>query len=150
MVQKQKNLNPVAQITAEICALVRLMPNGVIKNRTTRSFVWETEVQPTPLSMKYRIKIEYAYGNSPQVFVTYPNPLSRYSGERTLPHCYSTEDQRICLYYPGFREWNKGKLIAKTILPWASEWLQYYELWLATGMWLGEGIHPKKDECKKK
>ncbi|MDY0295864.1 MAG: hypothetical protein RB296_00975 [Acidobacteriota bacterium] len=32
-------------------------------------------------------------------------------------------------------------IIAKTIVPWASEWLIFYELWLATGEWLGGGIH---------
>ena len=149
MVQIRKNLNPTAQITAEIGALVRLMPNGVIVNQTSHSFVWETELQPTPLSMVYRIKIEYSYGDPPQVFVTYPNPLSRFPGISILPHTYSTEKQRLCLYYPGIGEWNKDKLIARTIIPWTSEWLQYYELWLATGKWLGEGIHPIKNDCKK-
>lgn len=149
MVQKRKNLNPTAQITAEIGALVRLMPSGVFTNQTSHSFVWETDLQPTPLSMKYRIKIEYSYGTSPQVFVIYPNPLIKYPSESTLPHTYSTEEQKICLYYPGFREWSKEKLIARTILPWASEWLQYYELWLATGMWLGEGIHPERNKSEK-
>ena len=33
--------------------------------------------------------------------------------------------------------------IADTIIPWTSEWLFFYELWLATGgEWLGEGEHP--------
>lgn len=33
--------------------------------------------------------------------------------------------------------------IADTLVPWASEWLLFYELWLATdGQWLGEGEHP--------
>ena len=32
--------------------------------------------------------------------------------------------------------------LATTIVPWCSEWLFYYELWLATGEWLGGGVHP--------
>lgn len=30
-------------------------------------------------------------------------------------------------------------LIANTIVPWTSEWLFYYEIWLATGQWHGGG-----------
>ena len=149
MAQKKKILNPVAQIAAEIGALIRLMPQGAIKKRTSNSFVWEAEIMPTPLSMLYRIKIEYSYGKSPKVFVTNPYPLSKYPGMKVLPHTYSTEEQRLCLYYPGIGEWNSNKLIARTILPWASEWLQFYELWLATGIWYGEGLHPQKNEKKK-
>lgn len=149
MVQKQKTLNSAAQIVAEIGALKKTMPQGVINKRSSNSFVWETEIQPTPLSLLYRIKIEYSYGKTPQVFVTSPCPLKKFPGTKVLPHTYSTKEQKLCLYYPGIGEWNKNKLIARTILPWASEWLQYYELWLATGFWLGEGLHPKKNEKKK-
>ena len=30
----------------------------------------------------------------------------------------------------------------ETIVPWASLWLYYYEVWHATGEWLGGGEHP--------
>ena len=33
------------------------------------------------------------------------------------------------------------KLISNTIIPWTIEWLYFYELWLATGEWLGGGEH---------
>lgn len=33
-------------------------------------------------------------------------------------------------------------LIADTYIPWAIEWLYYYEIWLVTGEWCGGGIHP--------
>ncbi|MFG1635413.1 hypothetical protein ACGFKX_11315 [Pseudonocardia alni] len=49
---------------------------------------------------------------------------------------YSADEP--CLYYGD--EWNDTKLLASTILPWASEWLQFYELWHATGVWLGGGV----------
>jgi hypothetical protein len=32
-------------------------------------------------------------------------------------------------------------LLAYTVVPWISEWLLYYELWLFTGEWTGGG-HP--------
>lgn len=33
-------------------------------------------------------------------------------------------------------------LISETIVPWASEWLFYFELWLVTKEWMGGGEHP--------
>ena len=62
--------------------------------------------------------------------------------DKELPHVYSQKEQRLCLYYPRGRcAWNSSMGIAKTIMPWTSEWLFFYELWLATGEWLGGGIH---------
>jgi hypothetical protein len=36
--------------------------------------------------------------------------------------------------------------IADTIIPWTSEWLFFYELWLASGEWHGGGHDPLSDE----
>ena len=55
-----------------------------------------------------------------------------------LPHVYGSDT--LCLCYPC--EWDSTKLIARTLVPWASEWLLYYEFWRATGMWLGGGHEP--------
>ena len=150
MVQKTKRLNPSAQIAAEIGVLKRIIPDGRLIKHSSQSFVWECNLQPTPLSKKYAIKVFYTFGSAPSVYVTDPKPLDIYPGKKDLPHVYSTKQQEICLYYPKIGEWNIDKLIAKTIIPWASEWLLYYELWLATGVWLGEGIHPSKKtrKCK--
>lgn len=60
-------------------------------------------------------------------------------GRTKLPHVYSHEEQRLCLYSPNKAEWTREKLISSTIIPWAVEWLQYYELWLPNGKWLGGG-----------
>jgi hypothetical protein len=58
---------------------------------------------------------------------------------RALPHVYPLNT--LCLFL-GNREWHESIPIADTLVPWASEWLLYYELWLATGEWLGGGEHP--------
>jgi len=40
-------------------------------------------------------------------------------------------------------------IIAITILPWASLWLLYYEIWLLTGEWCGANQeHPADDALK--
>lgn len=148
MVPKKKTVNPTAQMVAEIGNLKRLFPEGELVSKGHLSFSWKTKIQPTPLSNIYEIRIDYTYADYPKIYVTDPYPLERYPGKSHLPHVYSTEEQRICLYYPGIGEWRKDKLIARTIVPWASEWLLYYELWLSTGQWLGEGIHPTNESKK--
>ena len=45
-----------------------------------------------------------------------------------------------CLCYGD--EFASDMLIADTYIPWAIEWLYYYEIWLVTGEWCGGGIHP--------
>ena len=44
----------------------------------------------------------------------------------------------------------KYNWIADTIVPWAQEWLYYYEIWLATNEWCGGGHIPtSQDEYEK-
>ena len=149
MVPKRRNLNPSAQCIAEREALKRLYPQGGWRKISPISFDWEMDIIPTPLSNKYRVKIRYKYGSDPKVYVIDPDPLDLFPGKDKLPHVYSHRQQQICLYYPKAKEWSKDKLLARTIVPWASEWLQFYELWLATGVWLGEGIHLGDSRTKK-
>ena len=145
-----KRLNPKAQIVAEIGQLKRYFPSGRVINETTDSLTWEVRLQPTELSRVYTIKLKYKVGDFPRVYVTDPFPLERYPGKDFLAHVYSTSKQELCLYMRGTGEWSRHKMIAKTVIPWAAEWLQFYELWLATGEWYGEGIHPQVKDKKKK
>jgi hypothetical protein len=47
----------------------------------------------------------------------------------------------LFLYLPG--QWKDSMLLVDTILPWTSQGLLYYELWLITGHWMGSGHdHP--------
>lgn len=100
---------------------------------------WTGILQPTPASDRYTVKIQYSLSDVPNVWVISPQLLERPTGEK-IPHVYG--GNRLCLYLPGSGEWERTKLIAETIVPWASLWLYYYELWHATGEWLGGGIHP--------
>lgn len=100
---------------------------------------WTGYVQPTPYSFKYRLKITWTENRSPKVYVIEPM-LNKYN-DQNIPHLYSQEEQRLCLFHPSYYEWNNGMYIADSIIPWASEWFIYYELWLATGEWLGGGEH---------
>jgi hypothetical protein len=98
-------------------------------------------LQPTELSCAYTVQIAYRHGDRPITHVRNPalRPRPDTSG---LPHVYTGDE--LCLYLPG--EWNPSMPIAYTILPWASEWLFHYELWLATGDWSGGGHEPPTDQ----
>lgn len=67
-------------------------------------------------------------------------PRLRLVDGQGLPHVYALNT--LCLFL-GNREWHESIPIADTLVPWTSQWLLFYELWLATGgEWLGEGEHP--------
>jgi hypothetical protein len=96
------------------------------------------ELQPTALSQCYTLKLSYALRKKPVLFVT--NPELECRAGLSAPHLYA--DGSLCLYRPRYGEWNAAMDFADTILPWASLWLYFYEIWLATGVWHGEGEHP--------
>ncbi len=98
---------------------------------------WRGELQPTPLSVTYTVTLAYAFGGrAPRVHVLDP-PL-REEGIETLPHILGGD--ALCLCFPW--QWDDGKLIARTIIPWASEWLLHFELWKINQRWLGGGHEP--------
>ncbi len=103
--------------------------------------VWKGYLQPTHLSSKYLIKVVYQREKHPNVYVIEPKPLILAEGKPKLEHVYDTDKQHLCIYYKRAKEWNQTKFIADTIIPWTSEWLLHYEIWVATGLWHGGGIH---------
>ncbi len=103
--------------------------------------VWRCDLSPTPFSRTYTVRIEYAHGDRPKVYVESPN-LRELAGEREIPHLYSQEEQRLCLYLPHSGEWNRSMLFDRTIIPWSVMWLFYFEDWLLSGEWRGGGTHP--------
>jgi len=132
-------------ITQQAVGLRSLYPLSTCKvNRNDLS--WIGTLQPTPLSDTYTIKLNYKLEKRPHIYVIAPQLIR--PNNKKLPHVYQQKKQEICLYCPfGKPDWNPSMCIGRTIIPWASEWLFYYELWLATGEWLGGGIHiSDKDE----
>jgi hypothetical protein len=91
-------------------------------------------LQPTPASRQYTARLTYRHRRAPRVAIIDP-PLALHPGATSLPHVYADGD--LCLYLPG--QWKESMLLADTILPWISQWLLYYEVWLITGHWMGSG-----------
>jgi hypothetical protein len=90
----------------------------------------------------YRVRIEYRQGDSPKVHVLSPE-LRLAPGATKLPHIYPGD--RLCLFFPGKGEWDEEMSLAHAVIPWISEWLFFYEIWFATGQWLGGGHEPEEE-----
>jgi hypothetical protein len=118
-------------------ALRQGFPGATLSLRGGR-LVWTSWLQPTPLSRRYFVRIELGHDGLPHVRVIEPQLESR--GGASLPHVY--REGTLCLYSRG--EWHPGMSLVLTIVPWASEWLMNYEIWLATGEWHGGGEWPPR------
>lgn len=89
------------------------------------------------MSIRYKIKVIYKDFH-PDVYLLEPKFDV---GTRRPPHLYSFSQQKLCLYLPGKQDWSSSMNLADTIIPWACEWLFFYEMWLITGSWYGGGEH---------
>lgn len=103
---------------------------------------WRGWLQPTPLSRPYQVLIRYDGWCTPRVYVKRPALReiadAGFASGRSLPHVYPEKEDPLCLF-EGEKEWNRGKFIAKTTVPWASLWLYYFEIWVMTNTWEGSG-----------
>ncbi len=117
----------------------QLFPRFVYK--PGKNPAWYGVLSPYPGSPEYRLKLEYRPGKSPKMWVLSPEIRDE------APHRY--RDRSLCLYYPRHGEWHPGMFLAQTIVPWAAEWLFFYEVWLEDpeGRWFGpEAPHEGKKE----
>lgn len=105
--------------------------------------IWIGCLRPSEMSSLYKIKIAYRLPRRPKVWVLDP-PLSKRSDSEDIPHLYPSNN--LCLYLPWGGEWSRNMFIAKTIIPWTSLYLYFYEIWQITGEWKGGGVHPGNDE----
>ena len=109
-------------------------------NRGTR-IKWHGTLQPSPRSDIYEVEILYEVPYRPVVKVLTPQ-LSTWGKLKKQPHTF--QDGSLCVHQA--HEWHGNKLVAATIIPWTCLWLAFYETWLETGCWLGEGTHPDLPE----
>lgn len=128
-------------------ALRRAYPEAVCSIR--RGVLhWNGYLSPTPLSKTYNVTLEYKVGKRPRVTLIGENLLGL--DKPNFPHRFHIDQLNkqvdICLHL-GY-EFDASVLIADTIVPWAIEWLYFYEIWLATEEWCGGGKHPVVDGKK--
>jgi len=107
--------------------------------------IWIGTLTPSPLSNSYKVRLRYKLCKGSKVDVLEPKLKTR-DGIKA-PHLYPGD--RLCLYLPGTGEWDRTMLLSDSIIPWSSEWLLNYEIWLSTGKWCGGGIHPRRKANKR-
>ena len=130
--------------------MLRMWSGFRVLRSTSRLVHWRGELRPLcqVYSVEIRHRIERRLGGSasagPQVMVV--QPLLRRREEephKPIPHHYANKESPefpfLCLFDPDAAEWDPSKPIARTIVPWAIDWLACYEGWLATGVWKGGG-----------
>jgi hypothetical protein len=118
-------------VAAQALALRRDHPDAVLRVGKI-GLIFTTQIQPTALSLIYRVRISYDGVREPKTTVL--NPVLAAPAGKPLPHVYS--DGSLCLYDRG--EWHHGLFMADTIVGWAAEWLAHYELWQMSGQWYGD------------
>jgi len=119
-------------------ALRGTFPKAKTRLTTTR-FTWTGTLQPTQLSRVYSVRITLNAGlYYPQVRVINPQLETR-SG-KSIPHLFA--DGSLCLHLED--EWDCTMLMVDSTVPWTSEWLFNYEIWLGTGKWYGGGEWPPR------
>jgi len=115
---------------------------------TKSALCWSGKLKPTPLSKEYQAILTYTLREAPKVWII-GNELEKLDAP-DFPHNYKIDVEKkmvqICLYRR--QEFNVCKYLSQTIVPWAIEWLYFYELWLVTGEWHGGGEHPAAGEEK--
>ena len=149
MVYRRKKYFPrkhARTVDQQIVNMQASFPSFICK-RYRDTVSWIGRIRPTPLSNIYEVEVRYHIGKNPRVFVLNPK-LEKPNKEKNIPHTYT--DKEPCVYYPQYGEWSNDKFVADTIIPWTILWFFFYEVWLATGIWFGEGIHPIRREPYRK
>ena len=146
MASKFFKKRPAYSILQQKVALASAYKEGKILTSNKNELIWEGYLRPTPISKEYHVIIYYKINHRPKVIVC-GEELEKLDA-KDFPHkfCINVDKRtiQICLHL--YHEFNSHKLLADTIIPWAIEWLYYYELWLATGKWCGGGEHVNNTE----
>jgi len=106
---------------------------------TRNGVSWTGQLQPSPISETYAVRIDYTLRKRPTVWVLQPN-LRRRQADQKIPHTF--HDGTVCLHL--HEDWTPEMFVADTIVPWLALWLYYYEVWHGTGVWLGGGHEPRR------
>ena len=95
---------------------------------------FDLKIKPSNVSNTYIVRMKLYNKVNPKVFVVKPKLKKR--KRQMPPHTYDFKNGRICLFLPKEID---SSLYYDRIIPWISEWLFHYEIWLITGNWNGGG-----------
>lgn len=139
---------PISLLKQKVALISAYKDSKCSIDKNKKQLFWTGTIKPTVFSKEYKVFMIYELWKTPKVWVV-GDELERLD-DKKFPHKYDIDQEakmvRICLYR--YSEFNVYKLLANTIILWTVEWLYFYELWLATGEWLGGGEHPNMGEEK--
>ena len=131
-------------------ASVRKTYNNIESHSVTSDrFSCIMNITPSENSDTYKVEISYKADHFPRAKLL-SHKLEERDGE--FPHHIYGFDKngcaRLCVFYPGNKEWNSNMLISESFIPWVSTWLNAYEFWLITGEWHYAEITDRKKPIK--
>lgn len=145
----------VKSIGAQVHGMSLRWPNFEVVRQTHDRVIWVGEL--VGIERAYTVSVDYGLPNDavtdpqfrqfPIVRVQSPQLELQWDAfeEAPLPHVYFSMPNiwasPLCLFDPAKGEWDHSKSIALTTIPWTADWLACYEIWLATGRWMGGGRH---------
>lgn len=125
----------------------------IIEDNSSKNLNITLKMQPSEFSKEYLVLIyQESIEKKPKVYVCLDELEITEEREKDIPHKYGITNinnkkmVEICLFYR--EEWKNSMNISDTIIPWASEWLYFFEFWKITNEWCGGGKHPKKKDIK--
>ena len=120
---------------------------GLNPDLTPASMSVDARLRPTELSREYRVTVVCRPNRPPRTYLRHPYPPEA----ARAPHLYASDTGGtfadlpvLCLFD---RFWFPEAPLTETILPWAAEWLHYYEIWRATDDWIGGGAPSKRNSA---
>jgi hypothetical protein len=138
--------DPIPTLTQRALELQSLdLPESRIERRGGKELWFYFKVAPGRFGRLYACLLKLSPDSrKPELLVVEPD-LQQLAAGKSIPHFYSHKGRgtKLCLWWPRGREWVPQMSLRDTYVPWAVEWLLYFEDWLLTGEWAGGGQHPR-------
>lgn len=142
-VTDRKRRSPHAQLTR-----MRGLWPDFVPEVDKEIIIWTGTLRPFQAEWRIRVLWFWRTDERPYVQLLDP-PLRPREGTEyaDIPHLiYFAKDpalSALCLYDPDGGQWDPRMLIADTTIPWAADWLKFYEFWLYDGIWRGKSVGPE-------
>lgn len=120
------------KLPIQAAALHQFYPDSHVE-LSPRGLFWQGIIRPSEIGRVYMVSLAATdEWSMPNVKVI--DPVLQPDRNGLLPHVWN--DGSLCLSRPGERR--HRSLFTDTTIPWASEWLFFYEIWRATMIWMGD------------
>lgn len=135
-------------LAQQACMLKQRYPESICRIRNESLYCRIDGFRACDCSRRYSLEIIKDPGRPVEVWLS-GDTLYKRADLKTIPHIYDSDEAKhkvlLCLSY---KDWRPSQAYTDTFLPWAMEWIFYFEVWLYTGEWSGGGKHPQQSQAK--